>query len=125
MIHEGQLNRARRASVLRRHLRTSARERVRMTVLKSRTRSVTFRLSLDEFELLKQVCIATKARSVSDFTREAVLDRVAMRLGENISLSTDLRTLNGRLQALDSVLRDTRGQIAKILGSESEGKTQE
>ena len=93
-----------------------------MTVLKSRKRSVTFRLSMDEYELLKQVCVATKSRSVSDFTRDAVLDRVAMALGEKISLSTDLRTLNGRLQALDSVLRDTRGQIAKILGPEAEDK---
>jgi uncharacterized protein (DUF1778 family) len=94
--------------------------------VKSRKRSVTFRLSLDEFELVKRVTLATGSRSVSDFTREAVLERAMISHDKNLSLSTDLRRLSARLQALDNVLNDTRQQIVRILGSEkADHKTSE
>ena len=88
-----------------------------MSVLKSRTRLLSFRLSLEEYEKLRRVCINENARSISEFARNAVLERVALSGGESTSLPTDLRTLNGRLQALNSVLKETQGQIAKILGT--------
>ena len=47
-----------------------------MSVLRPRNRLVNFRLSEDEFERLKASCALQGARSVSDFARSAVLDRM-------------------------------------------------
>jgi hypothetical protein len=43
-----------------------------MTVLKPRSRSISIRLSEEEFLTLKQLCLVTGARSVSDLTRDAM-----------------------------------------------------
>jgi hypothetical protein len=47
-----------------------------MSVLHPRNRLVNFRLSEDEFERLKSSCAIQGARSVSDFARTAVLERM-------------------------------------------------
>jgi hypothetical protein len=47
-----------------------------MTVLKPRSRTISIRLSEEEFLTLKQLCSVTGARSVSDLTRDAM--RVAL-----------------------------------------------
>lgn len=44
-----------------------------MSVLQPRTRTVNFRISDEEFERLKQACLAAGARSVADFVRSVVL----------------------------------------------------
>ena len=43
-----------------------------MTVLKPRSRMISVRLSEDEYSALRKLCSATGARSVSDFTRDAM-----------------------------------------------------
>jgi hypothetical protein len=50
--------------------------RIAMSVLRPRNRLVNFRLSEDEFERLKGSCEAFGARSISDFARTSVLDRL-------------------------------------------------
>ena len=47
-----------------------------MSVLNPRNRLVNFRLSDDEFERLKSACAEFGARSISDFARGSVLDRI-------------------------------------------------
>ena len=47
-----------------------------MSVLRPRNRLVNFRLSEDEFEKLKASCAVHGARSISDFARSSVLDRM-------------------------------------------------
>ncbi len=47
-----------------------------MSVLRPRNRLVNFRLAEDEFESLKSACTVQGARSVSDFARSAVLERI-------------------------------------------------
>ena len=44
-----------------------------MPVYRPRTRLVNFRLSEDEYQLLKTTCFRSGARSVSDYARTAVL----------------------------------------------------
>jgi hypothetical protein len=44
-----------------------------LPVYRPRTRLVNFRLSEDEYQLLKQTCARSGARSVSDYARSAVL----------------------------------------------------
>lgn len=43
-----------------------------MAVLKPRTRTISIRLSEEEFLTLKHLCTVTGARSVSDLTRDAM-----------------------------------------------------
>lgn len=43
-----------------------------MTVLKTRSRMVSVRLSDDEYRALRELCSTTGARSVSDLTRDAM-----------------------------------------------------
>jgi len=43
-----------------------------MTVFKARSRMVSVRLSEDEYIALRELCLTTGARSVSDITRDAM-----------------------------------------------------
>ena len=47
-----------------------------MSVFKPRNRLVNFRLSDDEFDKLKSLCPLHGARSISDFARSSVLERL-------------------------------------------------
>jgi hypothetical protein len=91
-----------------------------MAVLKSRTRLVTFRVSPGEYERLYGLCIASGARSISDFARDAVLGAAPTLAGGQTSLSGDLATLTVRLGELDRYLAEAREKIAKILGSNTQ-----
>jgi hypothetical protein len=44
----------------------------KMSVLKTRSRMVSIRLSEDEYVALRELCTSTGARSVSDLTRDAM-----------------------------------------------------
>ena len=60
-----------------------------MPILKPRSRSISIRLSEDEFVTLKHLCSVTGARSVSDLTRNAM--RVVLN-GVNSEDRVDLRS---------------------------------
>jgi hypothetical protein len=77
-----------------------------MAVLKPRSRSISIRLSEEEFLTLKQLCSVTGARSVSDLTRDAMRmilngadrdDVITLRLDE---LRTQLKHLNRKIDEL-------------------------
>lgn len=89
-------------------------------LLKSRNRLVSFRLSPEEYDALKQVCIAAGARSISDFARESVLHGIETRRGARAFLGDDLATLSFRLEELDGALKNLSGLIARVLGSREE-----
>jgi hypothetical protein len=91
-----------------------------MSLLKSRNRLVSFRLSAEEYDALKQVCIASGARSISDFARESVLHGIETRRGGRAFLGDDLATLSFRLEELDSALKNLSDLIARVLGSREE-----
>ena len=77
-----------------------------MPVLKRRSRIVSFRLSQEEYDALKDTCLAEGARSISDFARSA-----ACRLARNGNGSPDeglqatVLTLQGRVEDLDRELK--------------------
>src|SRR5213592_2189498 len=77
-----------------------------MPVLKRRSRIVSFRLSQEEYDALKDTCVAQGARSISDFARSA-----ACRLARNGNGSPDealqaaVMTLQGRVEELDRELK--------------------
>lgn len=79
-----------------------------MAVLKPRSRSISIRLSEEEFLTLKQLCSVTGARSVSDLTRDAMRmilnganrdDVITLRLDE---LRTQLKHLDRKIDELAS-----------------------
>ena len=83
-----------------------------MAILKPRSRSISIRLSEEEFLTLKQLCSVTGARSVSDLTRDAMRmilngasrdDVITLRLDE---LRTQLKPLDRKIDGLASVPRD-------------------
>jgi hypothetical protein len=88
-----------------------------VAVLINRTHLVTFRLSLDEYESLRNTCTAEGARSISDFARTAVLYQLKTRNSERVNLADDLTTLGVNLGELDGVLRALSRRISQILGN--------
>jgi hypothetical protein len=88
-----------------------------MAVLISRSHLVTFRLSAEEFESLKATCTTEGARSLSDFARAAVLDRLRAHRSKKVTLGEDLATLSLHLSELDGALRDILLRISRVLGS--------
>jgi hypothetical protein len=87
-----------------------------MTVLKRRSKLVTFRVSAEEHEALTKSCVELGARSIADFARDAALRRVQTTGAPPNSLSSDLMTLSKGLRDLDVILGDTRDRIKRILG---------
>jgi hypothetical protein len=89
-----------------------------MVVLRRRYRLVTFRVHSEEYELLTKACMDSGARSISEFSRTAVLQKVEQtehaRPG---TLAGDLATLSDRLAELDAALEETRKKIRSVLGS--------
>ncbi len=91
-----------------------------MVVLKRRYRLVTFRVHSEEYELLTKACMDSGARSISEFSRAAVLQKVQQT--ENArpgTLTGDLATLSDRLAELDAALEEIRKKIRSVLGSSS------
>jgi|SRR5690348_12857562 transcriptional regulator GlxA family with amidase domain len=72
-----------------------------MTVLKRRSRMVSFRLSDEEYEGLKHICIAVGARSLSDVARDAVHRLLGSAAEPKTNWESQLAALSGRMDALD------------------------
>ena len=71
-----------------------------MSVLKRRSRMISFRVSEDEYIGLKNLCVNEGARSVSDMARDAV-HRLMRNPQPNHQLETVVQMLQGRIEALD------------------------
>lgn len=79
-----------------------------MSVLRPRNRLVNFRLSEDEFDRLKASCALQGARSVSDFARSAVLDRMD-------TSSPGSHTSTPRQFQMDNRLAELESQMGQLL----------
>lgn len=96
-----------------------------MTVLKRRSRMVSFRLSEEEYEGLKRICMDVGARSLSDVARDAVHRLLGSNAVPNRDLESQLMLLNGRMDALDhevkrlSRLIDQSGDAARLNAASS------
>lgn len=97
-----------------------------MSVIKAKSRIVTFRASPEEYDALAKACLASGARSISAFSRGAVLERVEIAGGRPISISGDLTSLAKALRELDNALREASTKIRRLLGNaEGNGKSVE
>lgn len=74
-----------------------------MTILRRRSRMISFRLSEDEYANLRSLCEEAGARSVSDIARDAVHRLIRMNAQSHVEVA--LRTLEDRVDSLDSQVR--------------------
>ena len=95
-----------------------------MPVLKRKSKVITFRASPDEYEALAISCSEAGARSISAFARSAVLERVHLMGGRQVSISGDLASLGNALSELDLSLREASNKIRRLLGN-AEAKSAE
>ena len=95
--------------------------------MKKRSRIVSFRLSDEEYDSLKNVTVSRGARSVSEFTRSVACNMEEEGNGQE-KLGESLRTLNARMEALVhriETLTDTlesKGAADFTNATNSEGK---
>jgi hypothetical protein len=87
-----------------------------MPLFNSRKKSVTFRLSTEEFEALRSYCIASKVRSVSELARESILVKVYGNRPHRDLISGDLMDLGSALVDIDVALKHLSGRISRVLG---------
>lgn len=91
-----------------------------MAILAARKRIVTFRLTDTEFAALRRVCEVAGSRSISDFARDAVMQKVQSHGGgSKPAANDDLRALNHRLEDLADGVRELRSRIARVLAAPS------
>ena len=88
-----------------------------MPILKNRNRLVSFRVTTEEYDHLRALCVTKGARSISEFARNAVL--LEAEGGRQISIGEDLATLGSQLRHLDKSLVSLRERIAKVIGPAS------
>ena len=73
-----------------------------MSVLRPRNRLVNFRMSEEEYEILRAACSLKGARSISDFARSAVLCSVGMEQQQEGSVQKRLSSLGHKVSELES-----------------------
>jgi uncharacterized protein (DUF1778 family) len=82
------------------------------TTFRARRSIVTFRLSSDEYELVKRASEAAKSRSLSDYARDAVMRRVE---AEREPREADLPAITAGIERLDQAMREMDGKLSQIL----------
>jgi hypothetical protein len=82
---------------------------------------VTFRVSAEEHDALTKSCMETGARSIADFARAAVLQKVQTSSVPVGNLAGDLTTLTKELRDLDLTLNEMRKRIRAVLGHSNYG----
>jgi hypothetical protein len=88
--------------------------------LRTRTHAITFRLCNKEYQELVKAVSNRGARSVSEFTRSAVLNGI---VAENLDqfLEEELNGLVSRLEAFDAQVRELRRHIRQLLTTADSG----
>ena len=87
-----------------------------MSLIRSRNSLITVRLSEEEHRLLKIACEDKGARSISDFVRAIIVQRISSRRSGGVHLAGDLESIAEKLESLDTALNDLSGQITEVLG---------
>jgi hypothetical protein len=84
-----------------------------MSVLRPRTRLVNFRLSDDEFDRLRASCALHGSRSISEFARTSVLER--METNPNVAFGSQSGGTQNRMFQLDNKVNDLEHRFTQIL----------
>ena len=92
--------------------------------MRNNSRIVTVRVSSAEYEVLTKSCAASGARSLSEFARSAMFDKIGALRAPRLTLDGDLSTLGKALGELDVSLRETSKRICRMLGPVSTESTE-
>ena len=87
-----------------------------MALFTSRKKSVTFRLSPEEFEALRNYCLGRNVRSISELARKSILQHVHADDSKRDLVLMDLVTLGSSLEEIDVALQALSGRISTVLG---------
>lgn len=94
-----------------------------MPLQRNRTHLITCRLSTEDYEALKDYCVSERVRSLSDFVRHTIIEKITSVKSPGRAIHEDLYTLTVKLQQLNTALYDTRHLISGILGETNDTKT--
>ncbi|SPF33208.1 conserved hypothetical protein [Candidatus Sulfopaludibacter sp. SbA4] len=95
-----------------------------MGVLKPRTRIVTFRLAEEEFERIKNLCVAEGARSMSDYARTSLCNSISARAASSdTGLDARVGTLDRKVQELDRAVKELTQLIEEGFDARPRKKT--
>lgn len=83
-----------------------------MSTFTRRTRTVSFRLSEEEYQELRNVCIAHGIRSMSDFARLTTQWWIDGDGAHNEPLLATIRELTGKLRQLDAEVKRLSGRAS-------------
>ncbi len=85
-----------------------------MPVYRPRTRLVNFRLSEDEYQMLKDTCARSGARSVSDYARSAVLS------GNGVAVTTLDEPTDSldRWERLEGIVCQLEAKMSRLIDKE-------
>jgi hypothetical protein len=72
---------------------------------------VSFRLSEEEYESLRHICVTAGARSLSDIARDAVHRLIGNGPEQKKDLEAQFRLLNERIDAIDEEVRRLAGRV--------------
>jgi len=86
-----------------------------MSVLKTRSRLVSFRLTQEELEHLRVACLLHEARNISDFARGAVLQLAAARVRPEAQMLDRFTLVESRLVEMETMLRQTTEMMRALL----------
>ena len=89
-----------------------------MSVLKRRSKMVSFRLSEQEYESLVALCSECGARSLSDLARDAMRRLVGGSNGGILAPESEVRKLHGQMEELDREVR----RLARMMAEQSVGR---
>ena len=95
-----------------------------MPILRKKSRVITFRVEGDEYLRLENAWQKYGARSLADFARSAVVEKIQSMGAPSLSLSRDLATLGKGLGELDAALKETSARIRRLLGPADPGSRQ-
>ncbi len=84
-----------------------------MPVYRPRTRLVNFRLSEEEYQVLRETCLRSGARSVSDYARSAVLS------GAAASAPAAETCCSGRWDRLEGLVLNLESQMNLLVAKET------
>lgn len=89
-----------------------------MTVLKPRTRLISFRLSDEEYRELAGLCESRGARSLSEFLRSALLKLAGgSRAGGDAAVASEVQRLRKLVKALNNRVNGLSKQIQTAPGA--------
>ena len=87
-----------------------------MAVLTKRTRIVNFRLSEDEYDYLKNLCLSRGARSISDYARATICQEIEAQTPDpEARMDATVQRLDGKIEELERELKRVKDSMVTVL----------